>query len=179
MADPKPPQNPQKENQPISETEEEKKLRHELEEEKLKNQIHKLRASSVEIWVKEIKSIVLLAVFVLGTATNGIIYLLELMGKKVPREAMHHVHRALASSGAGTGGGGSGAGDVAMAMAQPNGFDLTTIINNMGGAHTLWQILLFAILIPIGLDWIKKQKGKKQEAKSNASTTDDTDKDKH
>jgi hypothetical protein len=160
-------------NQPTSETDEEKKLRHELEEERLKNQIHKLRASSIEIWVKEIKSIALLAIFIVGTATNGIIYLLELMGKKVPREAMHHVHRALASAGAGTGGGGTGDGQVAMAMAQPSGFDLTALINGMGGAHTLWQILLFAILIPIGIDWLKKQKRNKEEAKSNASTRPD------
>jgi hypothetical protein len=144
MADPKPPQNPQKEIQ-SSEDIETEKLKHELEEEKLKNQIHKLRASSVDIWVKEIKSIVLLAVFILGSIVNVVSYVLTLIGKKIA-EAMPSPPSSMGITGVGEGG-----------IGVARHADMV-----MAGSHTLWQLLLFAFLIPLVIDWFKKRKNKKR-----------------
>src|SRR5271157_1147640 len=60
------------------------KLKDAIEEQELKNKLLKLKASWVKILLAEIKSIVLMGIFLLGTLTNIIIWIFELLGKKVP-----------------------------------------------------------------------------------------------
>ena len=140
----------------------EEKLKQELEEEELKNKISKLRANYIEIWVKEIKSVALLGIFIIGTIANAISYILGLTAKKsVSLYSMRGLHSGLNL--------GLGEDNIKMAMnATPQGFNISELIKNMTGNHIVWQVIIFVFLLPIALDWIKKRKEEKEN--KNAST---------
>lgn len=147
------------------------KLEHELKEEELKNKIHTLKSKTVEIWVKEIKSIILLLIFVVGSIVNVINYILGLIGKKSLATIPSSLSE-MANSGVGVGGGGGNIGgsnrmaimdrehvDMVMSMSIPEPSEnFISVFLDIIQNPIVIQFVLFAVLIPIVMDWMKKQK---------------------
>jgi hypothetical protein len=143
----------------------EEELQEELKKEKLIHEIQTLRTQTIEVWVKEIKSIGLLLIFVGGTIANGIHYFLNLVHNK-KLEAIPVAPSLEGSAEA------LEAPAMAMASMHPQFGD---IVSGLMHNNMMWQIVLFAVLIPLVLDWMKKNKEKKG-ADSNASTNNVTSK---
>lgn len=135
----------------------EKELKRQLQKEKIKHEISMLKAQTLEVWVKEIRSVLLLFTFSIGTLVNLASYFLGVMGKKsLPSPAP-------LLEGVGYGGGMARVPEIVEEVSQ---FDISSIFTS----HIFWQILLAMLLIPFIKDIFNKLfKGGK-----NAGTHTDT-----
>lgn len=113
----------------------EKELKKQLQKEKIKHEISMLKAQTIEVWVKEIRSVLLLVTFSIGTLVNLVSYFLGIMGKKsLPSPAP-------LLEGTGYGGGMTRAPEIVEEVSK---FDISVIFTS----HIFWQIILVMLLIP-------------------------------
>jgi len=151
------------------------KLKDAIEEQELKNKLLKLKASWVKILLAEIKSIVLMGIFLLGTLTNIIIWIFELLGKKVPATLADNPLNIDLASNIGLPLGVEpklNLGNIINLKAQALSNTTTVyhvnhttgnILQNIITNHIFWQAILLIVLIPIIWDWWKHRNKKREE----------------